>query len=303
MAKDGLLLEQVIQGHNGHSLSVDRETGVIRGVKVLGHKSRNGRVYEASAVRDCARLYEGVPVHFGHMTDSYGDRCGVLQECEVRDQDVYGTWKLNKGHVLYEQVMIDAEENPQVLALSHEIDRDNAKITVREGVEYITSVSKVNSVAVVTDAATNKSLFEEKQMDLSELKVNHAPLLEQYAQEVKKPLNEELDALKAKVSTLEASTQELNKKLAESETAREASDRELNTLKEEKARQGRMASICQLAKDLGAGEVSDKLMETYLKLGEEEVKDLLSALAERSDKSKSVTSETITRDNFPSLWR
>ncbi len=42
--------------------SWDRENWVIRGVKVLGRKSRNGRIYEDAAIRDSSKLCENLPV-------------------------------------------------------------------------------------------------------------------------------------------------------------------------------------------------------------------------------------------------
>ena len=40
----------------GTQIGVDREAGVIRGVKILGLRSRNGREYSAEALREAAPL-------------------------------------------------------------------------------------------------------------------------------------------------------------------------------------------------------------------------------------------------------
>src|SRR5205823_5411501 len=46
--------------------TVDRDAGVIRGVKVLGRTSRNGREYSDRALAEAARFYEGIGVNLNH---------------------------------------------------------------------------------------------------------------------------------------------------------------------------------------------------------------------------------------------
>lgn len=271
-APSNILSESVVQGAGRHKLRVDRDKGVIYGVKVLGYKSRNGRVYEEAALSDCARLYEGVPVHFGHLTNAYSDRCGAMHNCKATNRAVYGDWHLNKGHVLYEQTMWDAEHNPRNLQLSHEVSRDNAEISISESIEKIKRVHKVNSVAVVTDGATNESLSEGKTegnpMNLDDLKKAHPDLLEAYATEVKKPLVEETESGKAKVTDLEA-------KLAEATKLLEEVTKERDQLTGEKKAAERRAFIVKQAQELGAGELTDALVETYMSLPDEGLKTLL----------------------------
>jgi hypothetical protein len=50
----------------GVSMRVDREAGVIRGVKVLGLESRNGRTYLPEALAQAAQLYEDAKVNVNH---------------------------------------------------------------------------------------------------------------------------------------------------------------------------------------------------------------------------------------------
>lgn len=307
MGKDALsslIVENVVQGVGNKKLRIDREKGIIHGVKVLGHTSRNGRVYEEAALRDCARLYEGVPVHFGHLTKDYGDRCGSLHNCRPTAKAVYGDWHLNKGHRLYEQVMHDAEFNPRNLQLSHEVSRENAEVNLSESVERVQRVHKVNSVAVVTDGATNESLTEEKVMNLDDLKKNHQPLLEAYASEITKPVKEELDGSKAKVTELEGKLAEVTK-LLESVTT------ERDQLTKEKADAARRASIAKTASDLGAGELSEALIETYMLLSDDAIKVILEdratqVKAKAEEKPESISgaaSYGYTRESVPSLFR
>ena len=50
----------------GLSINVDRERGIIRGVKILGTRSQNGRTYLAEAIGQAVPLYEGAKVNVNH---------------------------------------------------------------------------------------------------------------------------------------------------------------------------------------------------------------------------------------------
>ena len=50
----------------GLQLGVEREAGVVRGVKILGLTSRNGRVYPAAVLEQARGLYEGAKVNVNH---------------------------------------------------------------------------------------------------------------------------------------------------------------------------------------------------------------------------------------------
>ena len=69
----------------GRALRVDRAAGVIRGVKVLGLESKNGRTYLAEALAQAVPLYEGAKVNVNHSKHGpaaprdYQDRIGILR--------------------------------------------------------------------------------------------------------------------------------------------------------------------------------------------------------------------------------
>jgi hypothetical protein len=50
----------------GLALRVDRALGVIRGIKILGPHSRNGREYLSDALARAVGLYEGAEVNVNH---------------------------------------------------------------------------------------------------------------------------------------------------------------------------------------------------------------------------------------------
>ena len=103
------------------SLKLDKEKGLIQGVKILGSTSRNGRIYTPQALSDAAGLYEGVKVYDGHDTRKYSDCVGKVHNASVVGDSVYGDLSLKKSHALYEVIMEDAEHTPDNLALSHEV--------------------------------------------------------------------------------------------------------------------------------------------------------------------------------------
>ena len=278
MGKEALLTESVAQGSGKHRLDTDKEAGVIRNVKVLGYKSNNGRIYEDLALEDCARLYEGVPVHFGHGTTDYRDRIGVLRNCRRKGRGVYGDWHLNKGSSFFEQVWDDANNNPQVLQMSHEVSRENAEIAFEGGIDRIKRVHKVNSVAIVTEAATNKSLFEAKEMTLKELLEKYPDLMEEHAKASQKELKDQLDASETKVKELEST-------IAESTEAMDAVTKERDELLEEKRIVERKEEVIAKAKELGAGDLTESLINTYVNLDDSSLQTILEDRAEAIRKS------------------
>ena len=73
----------------GVTMRVDPGRGVLRGVKMLGLQSRNGRTYLAEALTRAAPLYEGAKVNVNHPKASplgprdYQDRLGLLRNVAV----------------------------------------------------------------------------------------------------------------------------------------------------------------------------------------------------------------------------
>ena len=50
----------------GVKMRVDRGAGIIRGVKILGLESRNGRRYPAETLLRAVELYDGAKVNVNH---------------------------------------------------------------------------------------------------------------------------------------------------------------------------------------------------------------------------------------------
>lgn len=168
VAKNRELLETV--SPNG-SLTVDREAGIIRGVKILGKESPNTyrrghpRIYEDKAMHSAARLYEGVSVNIDHPENRVaekerrvGEGFGQLRQCSVRPgEGVYGDLHYIKAHPLAESVVEAAERMPNLLGLSHNASGD---MVYRGGKEVVEDVTHVRAVDLVRRPATTRNLFE-----------------------------------------------------------------------------------------------------------------------------------------------
>lgn len=148
-------------------LRVDREAGIIRGVKLLGLASRNGRRYRESALEGAVSLYEGAKVNINHPKGhplsprDYQDRLGVVRGVEFRaGEGLFGDLHFNPKHALSEQLVWDAEHAPQNVGLSHNV----LARTTRSGDDTVVeAITKVQSIDLVADPATTSGLYESQE--------------------------------------------------------------------------------------------------------------------------------------------
>lgn len=148
----------------GVTMRVDRRQGVLRGVKVLGLRSRNGRTYLPEALASAATLYEGAKVNVNHpkanptAARDYQDRIGNLRNVSVRaDEGLFADFHFNPKHALAEQLLWDAEHAPENVGFSHNV---LARTGHRDGQTVVEAITKVQSVDLVADPATTQGLFE-----------------------------------------------------------------------------------------------------------------------------------------------
>src|SRR4051812_14154043 len=157
-----LLQEFVDSG--SQRLRVDHDAGVIRGVKLLGLDSRNGRRYRENALIEAIGLYEGAKVNINHPKGhplsprDYQDRLGVVRGVELRaGEGLFGDLHFNPKHMLSEQLVWDAEHAPQNVGMSHNV----VARTKRDGDETVVeAITKVQSIDLVADPATTCGLYE-----------------------------------------------------------------------------------------------------------------------------------------------
>jgi hypothetical protein len=157
------LLQEFVDSRR-QRLRVDREAGIIRGVKLLGLSSRNGRRYREHALVEAVGLYEGAKVNINHPKGhplaprDYQDRLGEIRGVEFRAGDgLFGDLHFNPKHALSEQLVWDAEHAPQNVGLSHNV----LARTARSGDETVVeAITKVQSIDLVADPASTAGLFE-----------------------------------------------------------------------------------------------------------------------------------------------
>lgn len=151
------------------SLELDREAGIVRGVKVLGWSGKGGqRIYQRRAVEQALPLYDGVVVNLNHVQASENDlshpnrsvteRFGRIVNPRITDDGLFGDLKFNRKHWWAETFMGWAEEDPSAIGLSHDAILQGPML--KDGKRNIESIPKVFSVDIVADPGSTKGLHE-----------------------------------------------------------------------------------------------------------------------------------------------
>ena len=145
-------------------VQVDRDAGVIRGVKILGRVSANGREYSTPALHQAARCYEGLGVNMNHPDRSHPhlerpvqDGFGWLEGVEVKADGVYGDLHFLKSHAMAGPICEAAERRPDRFGLSHNA---TGNVVEKDGQRIVESIEQVRSVDIVQRPATTQGLFE-----------------------------------------------------------------------------------------------------------------------------------------------
>ena len=292
-AKEGLDMQtetiREFVDSRGVKLAVDREAGQIRGVKILGLESKNGRSYAKETAARAVGLYEGAKVNVNHPKGpasgprDYQDRIGVLRNVRVEPGDggLRADFAFNPKHALAEQLMWDAEHAPENVGFSHNVE---ARTSRKGGQTIVEEIVRVQSVDLVADPATTRGLFEEietptrkestvefAELTEADLKKHRPDLLKAIVEtamadrsnsETAKAAAAELKALKEEVATLKAekATAEtaaaVEKLLTEAKLPKELADLvrpQLTAAKDTEARKAIMESAGKAVKSLGGG--------------------------------------------------
>jgi hypothetical protein len=174
--KESRELFECIDLHEGRG-KVDRDRGLIEGVKILGWNSANGRRYEPSGVDP--KLYEGRPINLNHNKGSGDrdarDRLGRITNVEKRPDGLYGTLHLLTSHEMADRVFEAAERMPNAFGLSH-----TARGRERPGPNgsVIEAVQSVSSVDLVSDPASVSGLYESRGRGVAKVRVRIRDLIE-----------------------------------------------------------------------------------------------------------------------------
>jgi hypothetical protein len=158
-------------------LKVDRQAGVIYGVRVCGRFSPNthgdpeatqGTEYLHEALEAARPLYEGAKVMCDHPADKNrpaGDRpvrdvFGVLRNYRVEPDGSRADLHYLKKHPMAESVVEDVERGMGLYGLSHNARDGSPGRAVRDGRRVVSRIESVRSVDLVDRPATNKNLWE-----------------------------------------------------------------------------------------------------------------------------------------------
>lgn len=154
-------------------MQVDREAAIIRGVKVLGLQSRNGRRYTEEALRRAVPLYEGAKVNVNHppgpgtVPRDYRDRLGFLSDVEYRaGEGLFANLHFNPRHDVAERLIWDAQHAPQNVGLSHNV---LARVRPEGELTVVYEIAQVLSVDLVADPASTQGLFEAQSSSAREI--------------------------------------------------------------------------------------------------------------------------------------
>jgi len=170
---------------------VDRANNIVRGVKILGFHSQNGRVYDLNAVKDALHLYENAPVNRDHTTEAplFSDRLGWIENVKLEFDGVYADFRYNPNAEGIEAFLWFAENDGLGdIGFSHLV---SGKYTIDpDGTERIIRIDRVKSVDIVANPATTKTIFEsegqfkmEKHMNPKKLMREANPVKELYKDE------------------------------------------------------------------------------------------------------------------------
>ncbi|MEW4564673.1 hypothetical protein AB1K70_19185 [Bremerella sp. JC770] len=147
---------------SGRSHRIDRNAGIIYGVKVCGNKSKNGRVYPSHVLEAAAHVYEGVAVYLDHGQMPGDERpleahFGNLRRVRMENGELYADLHYLKSHAAAEAVLERAERFANNFGLSHDAEIYS---NMDAGVQRVTKIMSVASVDLVTHPATNEGIFE-----------------------------------------------------------------------------------------------------------------------------------------------
>ncbi len=219
----------------GPEVKVDKEKGVIRGLRIINRERRTGdRTYSDRALSDIAERLEGKKSYMNHSSRG-GSRLV---------QDLLGVWGNARTHLAEGYVSADlkvlpreqwlletAEQLPEALAMS--IDA-RALLTKRGGHEFVNRILILESVDAVTEGGTTHGLFESSEGGTGSMDINSVADLKEQCPEL-------LDEFRASLleefkagSEQEAQVARLTAELKDTREAAEKKTKRLDELELEK---------------------------------------------------------------------
>lgn len=151
----------------------EADDGILRGCKLVGLVSSNGRRYKPEALRNAIPKYEGAVVNIDHVEEGkdsvqrkLNDRFGRISNVTFRNgEGLFGDVRINPHHPMAEQVKWWARNDEGAAGFSHVAEGLAETI---EGIQYVEAIEAVESVDLVANPATTKGFFESETGSLSE---------------------------------------------------------------------------------------------------------------------------------------
>ena len=139
---------------------IDREAGILRGVRILGLKSAHGYSYDLEAQRAAAPRFEQLCLGLDHDYASkpmvIQQAWGVLSNPRVDDKGTIADVTYLKTHQFTEQILEDAERNIGIFSISPVTQHTSFDAKNK----IVKSFVPVRCDLVVR-SATNKKIFEQ----------------------------------------------------------------------------------------------------------------------------------------------
>ena len=136
----------------------------IVGVKIIGPTSLHGWSYPGAVLRKAKPLYESAPVFALHpsgredkagsrkLNAHFGALINVRERGQVGEVGLYGDLQMRPSHPITQHVLENIDE---IMGLSH-----NAIVDMDDGDTIVREIIAVNSVDLVHNPATTRTLFE-----------------------------------------------------------------------------------------------------------------------------------------------
>ena len=156
--------------------------GVIKGVKVVGHKSVKGVFYPQPVLAEATQLYEGAPVHICHGDDrekklrrrTHQSHFGHLANVHERPgcTGLFADLHIKQSHPMAGLI---ADSDGREFGLSHQV-----QARMNDAETEVLNILEVDSVDLVDNPATTANLFEGiEDMDLQEMEATQKAQAEQ----------------------------------------------------------------------------------------------------------------------------
>lgn len=135
---------------------------LVKNVKVLGQRSRNGRYYPLDVMQKALSKYDGIVVNLDHKPNeprSVLERFGRIINPRLEPDGIYGDLEFNTGHAWAGAFEYFVQNQPDAIGLSHAAIA-KTRMDHKTGEEIVEDITELDSVDIVHSAATNKNLFE-----------------------------------------------------------------------------------------------------------------------------------------------